>query len=141
MKRISFFALITALVLLALTLTACRKSEFGVSENTGKEITIVAEKADVGAFFMVGSLEVADGEKIVIASSLTKGLIRVEIVRALEDQSIDKLPEMDSEAIITADVSNTEGASGTVPAGTYLLKSTCIEKATGTVQIEVKPAA
>lgn len=140
MKRKSILLALAMSALLMLALTGCGKSVFGVAENTEKRITITAENADKDAFFMVGSLEVADGERIVITSSLAKGAVRVEIVAAPEDQSMDSFPKMDGDAIITADVSRTDGASGTVPAGSYLLRAVCLEKATGTIQIEVKPA-
>ena len=138
MKKI--YALIL-LVMLALMLTACGKSEFGLSENTSKQMMITAENASRDAFFMVGSLEVEDGEQVVISSSLKKGRVRVEIVKMPEEQSIDKLPDLNAEPIITADVSSTDEISDAVSAGTYLLKATCLEKATGTVQVAVKPAA
>ena len=140
MKKINYFAVMIIVLLSALVLTACGKSEFGVTENTGKRMTITAENADKDAFFMAGSLEVADGEQITIAANLEKGSIKVEIVAAPEEQSMDHFPEMDNDAVITADLSRTDGASGTVPAGSYLLRAACLEKATGTVQIEVKPA-
>ena len=133
--------IIIAILMLMLTLTACGKSEFGVSENTGKQMTVMAQNADKDAFFVVGSLDVADGEQIVITSKLTKGSVRVEIVAASEKQSIDKLPDMNGEAIITADLESGESVSGTVAAGSYLLRATCLKKATGTIQIEVKPVA
>ncbi len=130
------------IILLALlTLTACGKSEFGLTENTGKQMTITAQNADRDAFFMVGSLDVAEGEQIVITASLTKGSIRVEIVGAAEDQSIHELPATDGEAIFTADLEGGEETAGTVPAGTYFLRAACLERATGTIQIEVKPGA
>ena len=141
MKRRRTFTVIAVLVLFALTLTACGKSVFGMTENTGKQMTISAEKADKDAFFVTGSLEVADGEQIVVTSNLTKGAIRVEIVAVPEEQSIDTFPDFDGEAIITANVSGTDSTTGTVPAGDYLLRATCLEKATGTVKIEVTPAA
>ena len=124
-----------------LTLTGCGKSEFGLSVNTEKQMTITAENADKNAFFMVSSLEVSDGEQIIMTSNLTKGRIRVEIVGTPADQSINELPAMDGEAILTADLTGTEGASGTVPEGSYMLRATCLEKATGTIQIEVKRVA
>ena len=139
-KSRSAGSMIIAILILMLTLTACGKSEFGVSENTGKQMTVTAQNADKDALFMVGSLDVADGEQIVITSKLTKGSVRVEIVAASEKQSIDKLPDMNGEAIITADLESAESVSGTVAAGSYLLRATCLKKATGTVQIEVKPA-
>ncbi len=125
---------------LMLTLTACGKSEFGLSENDGKHMTITARNADRDAFFMVGSLDVADGEQIEIAANLTKGSVRVEIVAGAGGQDINVLPEMDGAAILTADLVRTDGASGTVPAGLYYLRATCLERATGTIQINVTPA-
>ena len=141
MKRMTSFTMIIALVLSMLVLTACGKSEFGVSENTEKKMTITAENADKDAFFMVGSLEVADGEQIAITSSLTKGSVRVEIVGTSEEQSIDQIPDMNAEATLTADLKSTDSVSGTVEAGTYMLKATCLEKATGTVLVEVTPVS
>jgi len=140
MKRNCSLAVII-LALSALLLTACGKAEFGLSENTGKRMTITAEKADRNVFFMAGSLEVDEGEQIVISSDLTKGAVRVELVGTPEEQSIQELPDFNGEAVLTADVRAAEETSGTVPAGTYLLKTTCLERATGTVQIEVLPAS
>ena len=131
------FILLLALLMLA----ACGKSEFGLSENTGKKMTISAENAGKDAFFAAGSLEVDAGEKIVLTSDLSKGSIRVEIIKTPDDQSIGELPAMDGEAIISANLAGTEGASGTVPAGAYLLKATCLEKATGTILVEAVPDA
>ena len=141
MRRIRNIAAAVMLASLVLMLTACGKSEFGVTENTGKRMTITAQNALKDASFMVGSLEVEAGEEITITSNLTKGSIRVEIVGTPEEQSIDALPSMDGEAVITADLSGGEGAAGTVPTGSYLLKAVCLEKANGDIQIEVKPAA
>ena len=141
MKRMTSFTMIIALVLSMLVLTACGKSEFGVSENTEKKMTITAENSDKDAFFMVGSLEVADGEQICITSGLTKGSIRVEIVGTPEEQSIDQIPDMNAEATLAADLKGTDSVSGTVEAGTYMLKATCLEKATGTVLVEVSPVS
>ena len=141
MKRMTSFTMIIALVLSMLVLTACGKSEFGLSENTEKKMTITAENADKDSFFMVGSLEVADGEQIAITSNLTKGSIRVEIVGTPEEQSIDQIPDMNAEATLAADLKGTDSVSGTVEAGTYMLKATCLEKATGTVLVEVTPVS
>ena len=104
-------------------------------------MTITAENADKDSFFMVGSLEVADGEQIAITSSLTKGSVRVEIVGTPEEQSIDQIPDMNAEATLTADLKSTDSVSGTVETGTYMLKATCLEKATGTVLVEVTPVS
>ena len=140
MKRIKIFAGIIALLLAELRLTACGKSEFGMSENTEKRMTITAENADKKDFFAVGSLEVEDGEQIVVTSNLKRGSIRVDLIGTPAEQSSDQVPEVDSEATMTAELTGTDGVSGTVPAGSYLLRATCLEKASGTVVIEVQPA-
>ena len=139
MKKITLIAVIFALVLSMLSLTACGKSEFGLSESSAKRMTITAENASKDAFFLSGSLEVASGEMIVISADLTKGTVRVEIVPTAEEQSIDELPDLNAEAILTANLHSTDQMSGTVPAGNYMLRATCLEKATGTVQLEVLP--
>ena len=133
----------TALLILSsllMLLAACGKSAFGISENTGKQMTLTAENAAKDSFFIAGLLEADDGEEIVITSALKKGSIRVEIVAIPEEQSIDTLPSMDGEALLTADLHGTEEVSGTLPAGSYQLRAACLEKASGTVQIQVKPA-
>ncbi len=129
------------LMLLMLMFTACGKSEFGVTENTGKHMTVTARNAAKDGIIMVGSLEAEEGEQIEISSDLSKGSIRIEIIGVSEEQSMDQLPDIDGEPVITAEVKGTDAAAGTVPAGSYMLKAACLEKATGTVQIAVKPAA
>lgn len=141
MKRIRVFAFLAVLALLTLTLAACGKTEFGITGNTEKWMMVTAEKADKDDYVMAGSLEVADGEQIVITSELTKGSVRVEIVEVPEEQSIDELPQMGGEAILTANLGPGDGAAATMSAGTYMVRAICLEKATGDVQIEVKPAA
>ena len=105
MKRNKILTAIIALMISALALTACGKSEF---------------------------------EQIAIDANLTKGSIRVELLGAPAEQSADSLPVINEEPIMKADLKNKDGASGTVPAGDYMVKATCLEKATGTVLIEVK---
>ena len=141
LKRSRTILIIIALAVAAALLTSCGKSEFGVTENTGKLITITAKKAARDAFFMLGSLEVGDGEQIAVRSNLTKGEIFVEIIAAPENQSIDELPDMDGEAILSGKLKTTDSVSCTAPAGSYMVRATCLEKATGTVQITAEPVS
>ncbi len=138
MKRKTARAVLLILLLAALLLTSCGRSEFELTENTGRQMTISAKNAQKDSFFMAGALEVGEGEQIVISSGIEKGVVRVEIVEEPEKQG--ELPAFDDEAILTANVSNGTGFAGTVPAGRYLLRAICTEKATGTVQIEVTAA-
>ena len=141
MKIKNTIIVVIILVLSVMMFTACGKSEFGVTENTGKLMTITANKADKDAFFMVGSLDVADGEMIEITPDLSEGLVKVEVVAAPEEQTADELPETDGEAFLSSNFSNNGSISGTVPEGSYMVRATCLEKATGTIDIEVKPAS
>lgn len=138
MKRSSIFTVIIALVLSAITLCACGKSEFGAEFVSEKKITISASNASGEDSVMNGTLVVADGETVELSADLTKGSIRVEIFAVPEDQSIEEIPEFEGDPILKADLANTDGSSATVPAGEYMVKATCLEKATGTVLIEVK---
>lgn len=144
MKKIRIIMTGTIFILTALLMTACGKSEFGVTENTGKQMKIVAENADKEAFFMVGSLEVEEGEEISITGELDKGAVTVEIVAASAEEHKEDEPDLNAEAILTANLdSSSEGTdtiSGTMDAGSYMVRATCEEKATGTIMVEVKPA-
>ena len=139
MKRFSILAALLVFLLPAL-LTACGKSEFGAIDNTGKRIVINAEKADKDAFFMTGTLEAKDGEQIELSADLSKGSVRLEVYEAPQSGNADELV-LDGEAILTANLKLTDKLVGTVPAGSYMVKAICLEKATGTVVAEVKPAS
>ena len=140
MKRNNTLAILAIVIMAALMITACGKSEFGATENTGKLMTINAQKAAKDDFFMIGSLEVADGEQIEIKSGIEEGVVKVEIIAAPEEQSAEEIPDMDGEPVITANIDVHNSFAGTLPAGSYMVKATCIEKATGTISIEVTPA-
>ena len=140
MKKGKILAAVTLMVLMVMALSACGKSEFGASENTEKLMTITAQNAQKDAFFMTGSLEVSEGEQIVISSDLSKGSVKVELIREEDEQSIDELPDLNGEPVVTANVSGSDMQASTVPEGSYMLNATCTEKATGTVKVEVKPA-
>lgn len=139
MKKRHISVLTTLLVLLAMTLAACGGSEFRVSENTEKKITLEAANADSESFLMTGTLTVAEGEQIRISSSLTKGKIRLELFRTAEEQSADSLPEIGGDVAISADLASGDGPTAMsyrAEAGDYMIKAACLEKATGTVEIE-----
>ncbi len=143
MKKIRFLSLAAVLVLALLMLTGCGKSTFAVTENTEKRMVITAENAEKDAFFMVGSLEIEDGEQVAIQADLSRGSVHVELIIQADEQSIDTLPEVEGNQVrLTAQIlKGTDMVGGTLPAGSYLVRATCLEKTTGTVLVEVKPAA
>lgn len=138
MKTRKLLALALALTLSVLLLSACGGTIFALSENSEKRMTILAKNADKYSYFVVGSLSVEKGEKIVLSSGLKKGSIRVEIIGTPAEQSIDQLPEI-GEARLSADLSDEKKTSGTVPPGTYLLRAICLHEASGSIRIEVLP--
>ena len=140
MKRRNRFALIMVLAILMLTLCACGKSYFGVTENTEKSMLISAQNAGKDSYFMSGSLTVEEGEKITASADLSKGSIRVEIFLESGEQSMDQMPQLEDEPTLTANFQKADSMEGTVEAGTYMVKAACLEKATGTIKIEVLPA-
>ena len=139
MKRTALI-LAALLMLSAVFMASCEKSEFSMTENEPKHMLITAKKAAKDSFFMVGSLEVDEGETIEIASGLESGSIKVEIIGAAEDQSIEDVPETDGEPVMTAECSAGSKQSGTFEKGSYMVRATCTEKATGTVEINVLEA-
>lgn len=139
MKRRSRSALIIALSVFMLIVSACGKSEFGATEITEKSMVISARNAGKDSYFMSGSIQAEEGDKITAAADLSKGEVKVEIYMETGEQSMDKLPELEDEPTLTGILHLTDSMSGTVPAGTYMVKATCLEKATGTVVIEVEP--
>ena len=124
-------------LLFALLLSACGKSEFALVQNEPKAMTLKAENAAKDSFFLSGTLEVAEGEQVVIASDLKKGEIKIELLSADGSDDINTLPDVNGEAVVMFKARSTDRQAHELAAGGYLLRATCLEKASGTVQIEV----
>ena len=138
MKKVSVLLMAAVMLLSMCMVTSCGKSEFGVTDNTEKAMTVNAENADKDDFFMVGTLVVADGEQVTITSGLEKGSVKIELIPCAQDQSAENVPEYeDAEATMTFEAKEAESQTGTIPAGDYMLKATATSKATGTVKVEV----
>ncbi len=139
MKRT--LSLIIAILLSMSMLTACGKSEFSAINDSDKHMTITAQNAARDDFFGIGTLKVEEGEEIHIAADLSKGSVRVEIVPVPEDQSIEEVVDIHAEAVLTANLSSTDEANGTLEPGSYMLRAACLEKADGTIEIEILPGS
>jgi len=140
-KKSGIAVSVIAAALAAVLLTACGKSEFAVTENSEKLMLITAKNADKDDFFAAGTLEVEEGEQVRITSDLKKGSIRVEVYGP-DERTIEESPDLDGEVALTADLASKDGgkeASSTMPAGSYMMRATCLEKATGTIKVIVEP--
>lgn len=140
MRRLSVTLCILLLAVSAAMFTACEKSEFGVIDNTGKRMVIDAVNASEGASISAGSLEAEEGEQITVTSDMEKGSVSVELFAIPEGQNKDELPEPEGEPVITSVCDGSSTQTGTVSAGSFMLRAACTEKATGTITIEVTPA-
>ena len=140
MKRIISIVLVAVLTVSMLAMTSCGKKEFSGSVEDDKNMTITAVKADAGDYFATGSLLVEEGEQVTIDTDLESGAITVEFLGSSEEQSAEELPEMDGEATYTAFLEGTNTQSVSFGAGTFMIKPTVTEKATGTIKITVQPA-
>ncbi|MBR2830230.1 MAG: hypothetical protein IKE68_06755 [Solobacterium sp.] len=136
MKK-NMIKVMAAVMLAAVTLAGCTKSELVCDAADNKDIVITANRAAKDAFVLSGSLEVAEGETIRIKPELSKGTILIELILEEEEQSMEELPDFDAAATAVFEVSGT-GEVTTGPAemtGSYMVRVTVTEKATGTVHI------
>ena len=138
MKRKSI-AIVLVLALAMLALTACTTSEFSLEGTEEKKMTVSAKNAEKDSVAVVGGLVVGEGEMVVVTADLTEGSIRVEVLDGAE-MSEEEAPDLSGEALFTANLESTDSSSAEMNAGEYMVRATCLEKATGTVTIEVVPA-
>ena len=140
MKKIISIITITVLAVSMLTMVSCGKHEFSGNLDDDKNMTINAVNADTGDYFVTGTLVVEDGEQVSIDTALEKGEITVEFIASEGEQNIDELPELDGDATYTAYLSGTNSQAVSFGAGSFMIKPTVTDKATGTVTITVQPA-
>lgn len=135
------YLLIAAVLVAAmLAMGACNRTALVMNGTSDKSMTVEADRAAVGDFAMVGSLEVAEGEHVTITSNLEKGEIQIELYGTAAEQSAEEVPEMEGEPAMMLKAAATDSQSGTLAAGSYMVKAIVNEKATGTVQIDVTSA-
>ena len=141
MKRFISIVALIVLTVSMIAMTSCGKSEFGGESVDDKHMTINAVKADTGDFFVTGSLEVEEGEQIAIDTKLESGEITVEFISAEGMDNPDEVPDLEGEATYTAYLSGTNQQAVSFGAGSFMIKPTVTEKATGTIDITVEPAS
>ena len=140
MKKIISIIAIAALAVSMFAMTSCSKHEFSGQTDGDKNMTINAVNADKGDYFVTGTLVVDEGEEVAIDTQLEKGETTVEFIAAEGEGSIDELPELDGDATYTAYLSGTNSQTVSIGAGSFMIKPTVTDKATGTVSITVQPA-
>jgi len=135
-KLISVFAVIVLTVSM-LAMVSCGTSEFSGEVANEQGLTITAKNAAAGDYFMTGSLVFEEGEQLSIEASLESGDLTIEFISADGADDAEELPDTEAEALYTAFVSGDDAQTVSMESGTYMVKVTATEKATGTVSINV----
>ena len=137
MKKLLSIMAVMVLTASMLTMVSCGKSELSGETIDDKSMTITASRADTGDFFATGSLVFEEGEQLSIEPNLESGEMTIEFISAEGMDNPDELPDVEGDAQYTAHVSSDDEQTVSMPAGSYMVKATVAEKATGTVAINV----
>ena len=139
MKKFTKFLIGTMLVAAMVLMASCG-TEFGLTENTGKAMTVNAKRAAKDSMFVVGVLDVEEGEAISVTSDLEKGEVNLDFLLSENGEYIDEIPDYDGEPVFVVKAAPEVSSSASLEKGEYYLRATVTEKATGTIKIEVVPA-
>ena len=127
-----------------LVLTGCKKPNFSVVVNEDNTASIDAVKAPKGYFGGAGSIEIGEGQKIVVESKMSgKSEVSLRFTSDAElnaDSGVAELTEVASgeNAILEITLKGTETAEYDLASGFYFIGAEVKEKASGTVLISVR---
>jgi hypothetical protein len=139
MKRRVLAVVIMALMTAMLAMVSCSSSEFGAQVANEKEMNITAENAAADEMVTTGTLEVGENEQVTIDSNLEEGGMKIEFISNEGFDDIEEVPDLEGvEAAYTAEVNGVESQAAMFGGGSYIVRATVTEKATGTVDILVK---
>ena len=137
MKKLLSVFVVIVLAASMLAMVSCGKSELSGETIDEKSMTVTASKAAAGDYFVTGSLVFEEGEQLSIEPNLESGEMTIEFINGEGMDNPDELPELDGDAQYTAFISGTNSQTVSMPSGTYMVKVTVTEKATGDVAINV----
>lgn len=139
MKKRRIFIIACFMIMAIVALTACGGT-LGIDCSNEKDVHVEAKNANTDDWVVTGSLTVEEGETVSFAANMEKGEIKIELFGMPEDQSIDELPDdPEGEPVTMFMAGGTDAMSVTPAAGSYLIKATVTEKATGSVEITAGP--
>jgi len=139
MKRKACILSIMALVLAMIAMTACSGSSFGIAVADEKTAAITAENADKDDMASSGSLVAGEDEQITIDSNLDSGEIRIDFISDEGFDDPEEVPDLENaEVKYTTTVSGVESQAVMFGAGSYIVRATVVDKASGTIDIVVK---
>ena len=139
MKKRLLAVVIMVLMTAMLAMVSCSSSEFGGEVKNEKEMTITAENAEADESLSTGTLEVGENEQITVDSNLEEGAIKIEFISSEGFDDIEEVPDLEgAEAAYTTEVGEVESQAVSFGGGSFIVRATVTEKATGTVEIRVK---
>ena len=137
MKRKSLSVCFMILAVSMFVMVSCSQSMLGCDVIDESHMVITSEKSNPDDSTFSGSIVVGDDQQIVIDSQLEEGGMQIEFIDATGMDDMEEIPE-DVEAKYTANVSGVESQAVSFGAGEFVVRATVTEKATGTVDIQVK---
>ena len=136
-----FTLLLLAVFAMAMFMTSCHSSDFGVTANDDNSISVLAENAGDDMTGTAGNLTITDQDEIVVTPALDKGEVTIEFFDASGFDDSEETPDLDeAEAQATVTVSGSEETVVGVAAGEFMVRATGGEDATGSVEITVRTA-
>lgn len=139
MKKKALFLSIMVLAVAMIVMVSCSSSTLASETVDEHHIVITAEKAGEDDLVVSGGLEVGADQQIVIDSVLDEGGIKIEFISSEGFDDEEEVPDIDSaEVKYTANVNGKESQAVFFGEGEYMVRVTGTEKATGTVDIQVK---
>lgn len=127
------------MLVLALLLGGCGGAKMDITASSSKA-KIQVNDAEDGTFAEVGAMYVSKGDTVSVASSLTKGKLKIEFCEAISVANGDEADEYVAGAL-AASVEVDPGETVEVPLESsrrYVVQVTTIGQTEGTVQITIK---
>lgn len=136
-KSIAF--VFAALLVMAMFMTSCGKSEFACTGIEEKTMTVHAVNAGTDMEFTTGQLVVTDDEGFTFESALESGAVQFDFIPAsTADEDADPEEIIGGESVLTMIIGVDDTSTAEIAPGTYMVKASVAEKATGDVTITVK---
>lgn len=137
-KRKSVFVSLMILTFAMFVMVSCGGGPtLAADVQDESHMVFTAKKAAEGDFVLSGTLKVGKDQQILIDSQLDPGAVQLDFISNEGMDNVDEVPE-EAAAKYTANVSGIESQAVFFGEGEYMVRVTVSEKATGTVDLQVK---